>query len=498
MFLPVASGAIIGVSLVYGPASLLGLVGLVPLFVFATSEQSPAKFLLGHWLYGVALWGILLSWIFNLLPLAWAGLGTTSGILFVIFAWLTSVALFALVPAVWALLVKHAVKKNLYFLLFLGLPFWIGLEYVSSWLPTILWKGAGSTLYPITLGHIGYLLAHFPNALLLANYGSIYLLSAFVFFVNICVFFIITRPFTWKPVPFPSILINPPQLLFLFVLVFAAAALIALPWLAASRPKPAPKDKPPLRVALVTSNIPSWSEAAPDDTRRATAALLRILQNISKEKIDLVIFPESSRVKNLIGDRALNEIFRDSDVIVIDDTLIKKDGRLQSYLVVERPRDGTVVASWSKSNLMMGGEYAPALVTAWAKAFGLSATLKQYEANTYSPGDVTQAPVPIKDDKLAISLCTEVWAPQFYKHQKRRGASLLLNLSSDALFHGSRVYREERLRMLKVRAAENNSYLIQAANASPSLVVSPRGKIIVSVAAEPSQLYAYQIFSIRP
>ena len=76
------------------------------------------------------------------------------------------------------------------------------------------------------------------------------------------------------------------------------------------------------------------------------------------------------------------------------------------------------------------------------------------------------------------------------------GADLLINLSSDALFHGSKSYLPERLLMLKVRAAENGAYRLHAANGSPSLVIAPTGKILKSVEARERFSYAYTVITL--
>ncbi len=223
------------------------------------------------------------------------------------------------------------------------------------------------------------------------------------------------------------------------------------------------------------------------------------MAELARVDVDAVIFPESAHVLNLFDRTFLKSLFKNERTVLIDNSVIR-DHRagepLRSRLFAYKPASGDVIASWDKSFLFFGGEYPPVLLTNWARFFGFTEVLQQYAATSYSPGEGNERPVPIGSYFAAISLCTQSWAPQFFSNQTRMGADLLINLSSDALFHGSKPYLWERLLMLKVRAAENGAYLLHAANGSPSLVIDPTGKILKSVEARERFSYAYTVITL--
>lgn len=496
--LPAISGILTGAALTT-PYSFLGFVSLVPLLLFLAKEKSLFKIFLGSWIYGIIFWGFLVQWIFKFLPLDWAGFSPTSGLFFVTVSWGITAIGMGISAVIFGVTIKKILDRHLFFLLFPGVFMWVAGEYLNSWFLMSLWAGAETSIEPITLGHIGYILADFPSLLKLASVGSIYLLSAVVFIFNVCVFEIgywfrgwgiekngrITQT-RFFPIIFYGASIT--SILLVFYAIWPQIRLLT---------KTLP-HRGHIRIALVSSNIPSWSEIRQAEHVLVKKKLLGFLRNLSKEDFDIVIFPESARVSTMVDPQTLSRWLEENNAILVDNTLgrNKSDTKLRSKLLVRGLKHGGKVVGWDKTQLMMAGEYPPLILIGIAKLFGFKDVLARYETNTYQPGNHSEYPIPVRGTFAGISLCTQIWAPQFFWDQRLRGASFLINLSSDALFHGSKSYPMERLRMLKVRAVENRSFVFQATNAGASLVINPNGEISKTAETKTPISYAYAVFEL--
>lgn len=224
------------------------------------------------------------------------------------------------------------------------------------------------------------------------------------------------------------------------------------------------------------------------------------MENLSEEQVDLIVFPESARVGNNVNFDELKNLFTRSGTLLVDNVLERStesgEDPLRSRLIVRNLKTSEVAASWDKSHLFMAGEYAPLLLSGMARMLGLSDVLVRYEKNSYEPGKDDEKLIMVHDRFGAISLCTQGWAPQYFARMKEEGADFLINMSSDALFHGSRSYPRERLAMLKVRAVENKSYVLHAGNANPSVVIDPQGNVVAEISTKEPFGYVYTIFTL--
>lgn len=489
--LPVLSGTLTGLALTT-TYSFLGFFSLVPLLEFIYLADCRRSILLGSWLYGVVLWGFLVQWIFKFLPLDWAGFSPTSAVFFVSFSWALTALFLGLATIPFGFAAKKLFSKNPLPLLFLGAALWVTIEYCSSWLLMLLWYGPGGRIMPITLGHIGYALADFPPLLRLASFGSIYLLSGVLFLFNAVLFLLLKTYFH------PDRRGQTLRTLIVSIAIFLGMTGFTLAVRITHQVNSDNISSAPMKVALVASNIPSWAEANPAEKAQIKKKVTSFLKTLARENTDVIIFPESARVSNVVDYTLIKNLFSGKKTILIDNALgtNTESRKLSSLLVVKDLGSNTDVAGWSKSQLFMAGEYPPYILLGFARALGLEDIARRYEKNSYARGERQERPVKIKESLLSISLCTQVWAPQFFRQQKKLGANILANMSSDALFHGSKSYYLERLAMLKVRAVENKSYLFHASNASPSLVVNPAGEIIRHIETKDPIGYTYGIIQL--
>lgn len=81
--------------------------------------------------------------------------------------------------------------------------------------------------------------------------------------------------------------------------------------------------------------------------------------------------------------------------------------------------------------------------------------------------------------KIGASICVEVIYPRLIADEVRQGASLLVNVSNLAWFHGATLNKQV-LAAAIMRAVENGRYLVLATNTGISAVVDPAG-VVTSV-----------------
>src|SRR5262249_36584143 len=81
--------------------------------------------------------------------------------------------------------------------------------------------------------------------------------------------------------------------------------------------------------------------------------------------------------------------------------------------------------------------------------------------------------------KIGASICVEVIYPRLIADEVRQGASLLVNVSNLAWFHGASLNKQV-LAAAVMRAVENGRYFVLATNTGVSAVVDPAG-VVTSV-----------------
>ena len=79
--------------------------------------------------------------------------------------------------------------------------------------------------------------------------------------------------------------------------------------------------------------------------------------------------------------------------------------------------------------------------------------------------------------KIGTVICYEVVVPDLVRQFVSKGAEVLITVTNDAWF-GDTSAPHQHLFMARMRAVENNRYLIRAANSGISALVSPSGQIL--------------------
>jgi apolipoprotein N-acyltransferase len=129
--------------------------------------------------------------------------------------------------------------------------------------------------------------------------------------------------------------------------------------------------------------------------------------------------------------------------------------------------DGQVKDRYDKIQLVPFGEYIP-------PAFGWVNRITG-EAGDFVPGKriVTY---DASGHKIGAFICYESAFPGLVRQFTFEGAQLLLNLSNDGYFGGSKA-REQHLSLVRMRAVENGRWVLRSTNDGITAMVDPAGRV---------------------
>ncbi len=264
------------------------------------------------------------------------------------------------------------------------------------------------------------------------------------------------------------------------LLVAAMAAAVVLQagrWIS---PPPVTANR---RALLVQQNIPILDNA--DWTKDYFETTLKELTSVSEapsstaKHADLIVWPESP-APFYSGD----PYFRESVSSIARQTgswmLVGNIGVRDAHMA---PQEGTPVynsaslvspsgewiARYDKIHLVPFGEYLP-----FKQIFGFAGGLTK-EVGDFAPGTSRQ-PLPAGDAKLGVFICYESIFPDEVRQFTAAGAQVLVNISNDGWYGDSGAYAQH-LAQSRMRAVENNRWLLLDTNTGVTAAVDPYGRI---------------------
>ena len=128
---------------------------------------------------------------------------------------------------------------------------------------------------------------------------------------------------------------------------------------------------------------------------------------------------------------------------------------------------GAIQAEYDKMNLVPFGEFIPPL-------FGWVNRITQ-ESGDFVPGKRVVV-FHIDGHGAGAFICYESVFPDFVRQFVRDGAQVLINISNDGYF-GHSAAHEQHLLIARMRAVENNRWLLRSTNDGITAVIDPRGRI---------------------
>ena len=133
---------------------------------------------------------------------------------------------------------------------------------------------------------------------------------------------------------------------------------------------------------------------------------------------------------------------------------------------------GGFVSRYDKVNLVPFGEFVPWPLGAITKKIST-------EAGDFQAGNrvvVSQA----GEHKIGTFICYESVFPNFIRGFARDGAEVLFNLSNDSWF-GKSAARDQHLRIVRMRAAENRRWIVRSTNNGITAAIDPAGRVAQTV-----------------
>ncbi len=351
-------------------------------------------------------------------------------------------------------LVRISVRRALVFAPFL----WVGVEYARTRITTFPWDLLGTAQVdniPLTR---------------LATVTGVYGLSFEILLVNTA---------------FAAALLTrrPGRRVLLSAAIVAAAALQLSIFL-----QPAPLAATE-RARLIQQNIPILEAWTPEYYRSTMAQLRQMSLPPPPEEalgqptsVDLVIWPESPApfyTNDPLFRQMVSQIAQDAHAYMIGGTLGVENApprglepqRLYNSASLIAP-DGRWVARYDKIHLVPFGEYVP-----FKAVLGFAHQLVR-EVGDFVPGKRHNV-FDAGPYKVGVFICYESIFPGEVRQFAFNGGEVFVNISNDEWFgHSAAPY--QHLNQARMRAIENNRWLLRATNSGITAAVDPYGRVVAS------------------
>lgn len=238
---------------------------------------------------------------------------------------------------------------------------------------------------------------------------------------------------------------------------------------------------------LVQPNIPIVAEWTSDYFQTTIYDLAQLSLRSAKERqgqpYDLIVWPESpspfftndTRFRDPVSDLA-----RQSGSWVVAGAIgiapPKENGRRRSQIFNSAELispQGEWTARYDKVHLVPFGEYLP-----FPQVFGFAGGLTK-EVGEFQHG-ISRAPLDAGTERLGTFICYESIFPDDIRRFARDGAQVLVNISNDGWYGDSGAWKQH-LQQTRMRAIENNRWLLSATNTGLTAAIDPLGRVVASL-----------------
>ncbi|HSB73657.1 MAG TPA: apolipoprotein N-acyltransferase [Candidatus Methylomirabilis sp.] len=235
-----------------------------------------------------------------------------------------------------------------------------------------------------------------------------------------------------------------------------------------------PTGGDPIRVGLLQGNI---DQSLKWDKSYQTATLdiyERLARKAAAEHPALIVWPEAAvpfflRFEPKLGVRVHRLVVETGIPMLIGSPDEGEDKRLYNTAFL-LGRDGQIHGRYDKRHLVPFGEYVPL-----KQIFFF---LDKLVVGIGDFGRGRSATVFTLDGlRFGVMICYEVVFPEEVRQFAGGGADFLVNITNDAWF-GRSGAPYQHLAMAAMRAVENGSYLVRAANTGISAVIAPTGEVL--------------------
>jgi apolipoprotein N-acyltransferase len=264
------------------------------------------------------------------------------------------------------------------------------------------------------------------------------------------------------------------------------AALAAAAVLQAGKLIPVPALKGDRQALLVQQNISVSASWNPEFFQRTLGELTKLsLQSASASagsKVDLVVWPESPapfftndpKVRD-----AISEMARQTHAWVVAGTIgsnartPNSEGALFNSAALVSPA-GEWTERYDKTHLVPFGEYLP-FPSLFSFAGGLTKEVGQFEHGT------SRFPLHAGGEDLGTFICYESVFPDEVRQFANNGAQVFVNISNDGWYGDSGAWAQH-LNQTRMRAIENNRWILSATDTGLTAAIDPAGRITAQIA----------------
>jgi apolipoprotein N-acyltransferase len=233
-----------------------------------------------------------------------------------------------------------------------------------------------------------------------------------------------------------------------------------------------PASPPTSTAVLVQPNMDEEQVWTPEIMERTEQGLIaESLETATREHARLIIWPEApaplyffndARFRNYATDlaRTAQAYFLFGNV-----SFTPQGGPLNSAVMLSPA--GNLIDRYDKMYLVPFGEFVP-------PPFGFVNRITK-EAGDFTAGERIVA-FNMDSHRVGTFICYESAFPHLVRRFELAGADLFVNISNDGYF-GHSAAREQHLKLVRMRAAENRRWILRATNDGITAVVNPAGRV---------------------
>ena len=359
------------------------------------------------------------------------------------------------------LTVKWSRGKPIYFFLLAPL-IWTSLEYLRSTHTTLGFSWMG----------LGYSQFQTLTIIQPAEVTGIYGISALVVLVNASLYFWLSAWISRLNSPDEFKISN--RVIGVTILVFG----LWISWggWALNRTQFEIDSSPNIRIGLAQGNIEQhfkWNKLYQQATMEVYKELTLKAAN---EKPELIVWPEAATPfyysLDPVGTKYVQDLARSAGVPILFGSPYKENvgGKLLDYnRAFLISAQGETIDVYDKIHLVPFGEFVPFrkalfFVEKMVKIigdFGLGKRSTVFELN---------------NSRFGVSICYEIIFPDLVRQPVKNGAEYLVNITNDAWF-GKSAASYQHISMAALRAVENRTPIIRAANTGISGIIDATGKL---------------------
>jgi len=229
---------------------------------------------------------------------------------------------------------------------------------------------------------------------------------------------------------------------------------------------------------LVQQNVPireSWQSAEYNGLLQSLDAISTIPPGSAK--VNLIVWPESPAPFFLNDDRFVSTISaiarRTNDFVVAGGLGVRAvaggENQVYNSAALVNPQ-GQIAARYDKVHLVPFGEYIPL-----QRLLSFAQSLTR-EVGTFARGS-DRWPLDAGAAKLGVFICYESVFPGEVRQFADHGAQVFVNISNDGWF-GNSGAPEQHLNVARMRAIENERWLLRATNTGITASIDPFGRVV--------------------